>query len=591
MPQAFHNQTVPGQQEHDALIQFMWLGLIGACLIIAVLMHYFGFRRPQIIEMYLVICFVFYIAMDSLKTALKRKTVFANLWPKPRCLISEDYDRKCMAIAAKRSSTLLGYEDNGDPVYWSDGQRAMQTNMPGVSGSGKTTAILNILMQDILRGKPVVFADGKGSKDIISKLIVAAMSAGRINDLRVIDPSNPETSSKYNPFYLGKDELSQRVGIIFDSLGASQSKEEFFAEHQWAFLDSLCNILSRTGKTLTFQSVLAAAQRPDIVRETILSVRSSVVNDQGLKQHVKDGFALDADNLEGVYSEEQWRTKIQGLLNSMKPFVGSALAQITEATENLVTIEDVIEKKLILLVSMNVGENSKPNQALGRIIVRDVQAQIAKRYNDYKLNKQHEFISIVLDEFGMFAYGGFAKIINTAREAKAGFLFSFQNVSQLAGEVGQSFADDVASSTNCKFIMRISNEDTAEQFISASGSVRTERVSYAVEKQTKIEGIGGYEEVGRGTRQEMIESRVRDEQLKNLPTGQMMAIFPNTRMGIVVKHIHVRRPIEYFLHDLFAPPWFQDYRNPDAEQNKLHISLGARDNSKGSKNGRRSRKS
>ena len=93
MPQAFHNQTVPGQQEHDALIQFMWLGLIGACLIIAVLMHYFGFRRPQIIEMYLVICFVFYIAMDSLKTALKRKTVFANLWPKPRCLISEDYDR------------------------------------------------------------------------------------------------------------------------------------------------------------------------------------------------------------------------------------------------------------------------------------------------------------------------------------------------------------------------------------------------------------------------------------------------------------------------------------------------------------------
>ncbi len=59
----------------------------------------------------------------------------------------------------------------------------------------------------------------------------------------------------------------------------------------------------------------------------------------------------------------------------MKPFVGEALAEITSSTENLVTTEDVIEKKLILLVSMNIGADSQPNRALGRIIVRDVQAQ------------------------------------------------------------------------------------------------------------------------------------------------------------------------------------------------------------------------
>jgi type IV secretory pathway TraG/TraD family ATPase VirD4 len=570
----------------------MWAGLIAVAIVIGILMSYFGIRRSQMIETYLLLSIGFYISMDSIKTSMKRRGVLEKMWPKPNLRYSEAQDWKCMALAAKQNSTFLGYEDNGQPFYWTDDQRAMQTNLPGVSGAGKSTALLNILTQDIHRGKAVIFLDGKGEKELIIKLIAAAIAAGRMDDVRIIDPSHPEISNKYNPFYLANGALSQRVGIIFDSLGASQAKNEFFAEHQRAFLDSICNILSYTGKTLTFQSVLAAAQQPDIIRETIMSVRDSVVNNPDLKQHIKDAFEMDASILEGVYSEKDgWLTKIQGLLNSMKPFVGGALAEMTGSTENLVTIEDVIDKKLILLVSMNIGADSQPNRAIGRIIVRDVQAQIAKRYDEYKLNKKHEFISIVLDEFGLFAYDGFSNIIHTARQANAGFIFSFQSVSQLAGAVGQTFADDLASATNCKFVMRISNEDTAEQFIAASGTERTERVSYQVEKPELLNRLGGYEDVGRGTRQETFESRVKDHQLKVLPTGQMMALLPDRRMGVIIKHIHVRRPIEYFLHDLFTPPWLREYLKPDSEKDKLHISFSPAANNRVSKNGRRARKS
>jgi len=555
-------------------------------------MTYFGIRRPQIFEIFLLIYIVIYTVVDSIRASIKGKTILEKMWPKPRFRYSEALDRRCMEEAAKQNSIFLGFEDNGQPVYLTDAQRAMQTNLPGVSGSGKSTALLNILIQDIQRGKTVVFLDGKGEKELIIKLIVAAIAAGRMDDVRIIDPSHPELSNKYNPFYSSNGRLTQRVGIIFDSLGASEAKNEFFAEHQRAFMDSLCNILSYTGKTLTFQSVLAAAQQPDFVRETIMSVRDSVMNDPDLKQHIKDVFEMDAAFLEGIYSEKEgWLTKIQGLLNSMKPFVGEALAEMTGSTENLVTIDDVFEKKLILLVSMNIGADSQPNRAIGRIIVRDVQAQIAKRYDDWRLNKKHEFVSIVLDEFGLFAYNGFSNIIHTARQANASFIFSFQSISQLAGAVGQTFADDLATATNCKFLMRISNEDTAEQFISASGTERTDRVSYQVEKPGPFERIGAYEDVGRGTRTESFESRVRDHQLKVLPTGQMMALLPDPRMGVIVKHIHVRRPIEYFLHDLFTPPWLHEYLKPDSEQNKLHIRFSPAANNRGSQPGRRARRS
>ncbi len=98
----------------------------------------------------------------------------------------------------------------------------------------------------------------------------------------------------------------------FDSLGASQAKDDFSQNISERFLIRICNILSYTGKTLTFRSVLAAAQQPDIVRETIMSVRDSVMNNPNLKQHIKDAFEMDASLLEGIYSENDWLTKIRG---------------------------------------------------------------------------------------------------------------------------------------------------------------------------------------------------------------------------------------------------------------------------------------
>lgn len=592
MSRSHHNQTVPGQEEHNAVLILMWMCLTVVCLIGYTLINYFGFRRPQFIESFLVICFVCYTAIDTIKYCSKRKAIIGIMWPKPPFLYSSALDRKCMELAAKQDSIFLGFEDNGQPVFLTDEQRAMQTNLPGVSGSGKSTALLNILIQDILRGKTVIFLDGKGEKQFIRSLIAAAIAAGRMDDIRIIDPSHPQLSDKYNPFHSRNGSLTERVGIIFDSLGAADAKNEFFKEHQQAFLSAICNILSYTGKTLSFQSVLAAAQQPEFVRETILAVRDSVMNNPDLKQHLKDAFEMDAAALEGIYSEKDgWLTKIQGLLNSMKPFVGESLAEMTGATENLVTIDEVFERKLILLVSMNIGANSQPNRAIGRIIVRDIQAQIAKRYDDWKNNKVHEFVSIVLDEVGLFVYDGFSNIIHTARGANASFIFSFQSISQLAGSVGQTFADDLATATNCKLIMRISNEDTAEQFISASGTARTERLSYQVEKEGPFGKLGGYEEVGRGTRSESFESRVKDHQLKVLPRGQMMALIPDPRVGVVVKHIHVRRPIEYYLPDSFTPPWIEEYLKPEFEQNKLDIRFNSAVGNKGSQLGRRARRS
>jgi hypothetical protein len=235
-----------------------------------------------------------------------------------------------------------------------------------------------------------------------------------------------------------------------------------------------------------------------------------------------------------------------------------------------VTFEEVIEKRQILIVSMNVGTDSQASRSLGRILMRDLQSVIGARYDDYTHNKKHSFVSVVLDEFGLYAYSGFSNIIHTARQANAGFLFSFQSIKQLSSTVGESFADDVSTATNCKFLMRISESDTAENFIQASAAVRTERLTYQMEKPGTWEG-GRYEESGRASRIETLETRVKDYQVKMLPTGQMMALLSDPDMGVVVKHVHVRQPFEYYLP--LEPIWIDAYARAADDDNALRIDF------------------
>jgi type IV secretory pathway TraG/TraD family ATPase VirD4 len=592
MPKEPSNKVSKSQEDQTVFLFIAWMVFLLGAAFLGGLMWMFGFRRPQILEAWILTLLAYYLVVDTLKITWKRLRDRDKLWPKPKLLYSEKYDRKQLARAAAENSTLLGYEDNGKPVFWTDDQRRMQTNVPGQSGSGKSTLLYNVLEQDIRRGKAVVFLDGKGEKDFVIKLMAAAIAAGRADDIRLIDPTHPDKSHKYNPFYAPNGKMSERVGIVFDSLPASDAKDQFFAEYQGSFLSSLCNILSYTGRILTFQSVYAAAMQPNYVLETIQNLHDSVMNDPNLKPFAKEAFEADAVNLRTKYGDEKWQGLIQGLLNSIKPFISEELSEITNATENLVTLDEVVEKNLILLVTMNIPKDSTNTVILGKMILRDLQSVIASRYEPYKMNQKHSFVSVVLDEFGLFSYKDFSNIIHTARAANVAFIFSFQNVNQLAAHVGETFANDVSMATNCKFLMKISDQRTAEIFTSASAAVPTERVSYQVEKEV---GITGYQETGRGTRTETFETRVKDHHVKQLPTGQMMALMHDARMGVIVKHVHVRRPTEYFIESAISdeennPRWIKPYATSVAESNKLNIKFAVEETTRKGNNGRRARK-
>ena len=49
---------------------------------------------------------------------------------------------------------------------WSDETRTLQANAFGMTGAGKTNLLETVTEQDILRGAPIIFIDGKGDKQL-----------------------------------------------------------------------------------------------------------------------------------------------------------------------------------------------------------------------------------------------------------------------------------------------------------------------------------------------------------------------------------------------------------------------------------------
>ena len=71
---------------------------------------------------------------------------------------------------------------------WIAGEDARQhIAIAGTTGSGKTTAILSLLTNALIRSSGFVFVDGKGDRDLFGKVLALARRFGREDDVRVLN--------------------------------------------------------------------------------------------------------------------------------------------------------------------------------------------------------------------------------------------------------------------------------------------------------------------------------------------------------------------------------------------------------------------
>jgi len=471
-------------------------------------------------------------------------------WPHPPLYVSPEKDRQAVAAAYKQNAIVLGYNVHGEPWYWPDSTRVMQSVVFGATGSGKTTLLKNIITQDAFRlvgppedqhRIPMLIFDGKGDKEFLCDLLPALETAGRMHDLRVLDPSRPGISARYNPFFSEHGLYQEHANFVFESFDL---KQDFFHGHQATYLSDLVRVLAHTGKRFNIYDVLVLALDQSVMREQIAIARSRLDAEVAVNHQRRLNFEMSVRNLQQSFEDRERVPKIQGLLNELMTFLEDDLSLITSAYDGLLSLDEVIDKELILFVSLNTNKNSKAVTALGRMLLQNMQLIVGKRYEDEQQRRRENrpMVSVILDEFAPFAYSNFAQILQTARGTHTAFLFALQALPQLL-TVGRGFRDAVSSAPNTTMLLHTRDEDTAQYFLKASARVRQKRRTLTVQRTGIFEEK--YEPIGFGSETDIKDTRAQDEHIKNLPVGQMEILMTDSRAGTLHSHLHVRVPRNY----------------------------------------------
>ena len=527
--------------------------------------YYLTTRQLAEVTTYLIIA-VFSLA-STIALLVNRRSRRDKEWPHPPLAISRKRDEKITLQSWSQNSVVLGYDIHGQPWYWPDRVRVMQAIVLGMTGTGKTTLLRNIISQDLARMVgtpdephriPMVIFDGKGDLEFFQDLLPHVHRAGRLHQLRLLNPARPDLSVRYNPFQCSDDEYMPVVAMIF---GSFNLRKEFFAKHQLNYLADIVRVLFYTGLKFNFYDVLVMAMDERLMKEQVEKARKRIGMDSSLPTQRRLNFEMSVKNLYTSLRDRERVQKIQGLLNECMTFLDDQLSVLTGPYEQLLSIDDVIEQELILVVSLNINKNPEPMRSLGKMILQNLQLVIGKRYEseEHRLRSNRPMLSVVLDEFAPFGYRNFAQILQTARGTNTAFLFSMQALPQLM-QVDRGFKEDVSSAPNTTMILRTRDEETARYFQRASAEHKVIRRSVSMHR-SKLFGYEKYEQTERAVDREEKETRALDEHIKNLPKAQMEILMTDDAQGTLHGLLHVRTPEDVRIPH-FTPQLYPTLREP-----------------------------
>ena len=495
-------------------------------------------------------------------------------WPHPPLVLSPRQDERATRHAWSQNAVVLGYDVHGKPWLWPDRVRVMQGIVLGMTGTGKTTLLRNIITQDLQRVVgppndphriPMMIFDGKGDMEFFYSLLPHIHRAGRIRDLRVLNPGRADISVRYNPFHCTDEDYMPVVNMVF---GSFNLHDEFFAKHQLNYLADIVRVLVYTGLKFNFYDVLVMAIDEQVLRDQVTKAARRLEQSQDISTQRRLNFEMSVKNLYQSFEDRERVPKIQGLLNECMTFLDDELSVITGPYEELLSLDEVIEQELILFVTLNVNKNTEPVRALGKMLLQNLQLVVGKRYESdmYRRRASKPLFSVVLDEFAPFGYRNFPQILQTARGTNTAFLFSMQSLPQLM-HVGRGFKEDVTSAPNTTITMRTREEETARYFLRASAEHRVTRRNLSMERW-RFFGFERYEETGSAVDIEARETRALDEHIKNLPKGQMSILMTDDTCGTLHALMHVRPPIDVTI------PNFEPELYPRLKQSRA-TSVGA----------------
>lgn len=321
----------------------------------------------------------------------------------------------------------------------------------GKSGTGKTTLIANMAIQDIQAGHGLAIIDPHGD---LSEILLDYIPEERINDVVYLDPSTKDISFNLNPLIV-KDKQHQELVVssilsIFTKIWANV----WSARMEYILRNTLLTLVEKPGSTLLdIPRLLTDKKFRD---EYLESVKDEVVHEFWKKEYDR-------------YSEKFQSEAISPILNKVGRFTTSRLIRnIVGHKKSTVDIEDLMNQGKIIILNLAQGKIGEDNTALlGAMFI--TQMQIAAMNRIHMPEEQRQDFFLYVDEFQNFATESFVKILSEARKFRLNLILANQYTAQLPEEIQKAIFGNAG--TVVTFVV---GADDANQLINELGNQYTQ---------------------------------------------------------------------------------------------------------------------
>lgn len=305
--------------------------------------------------------------------------------------------------------------------------RRYHTYAVGKTGTGKSTMLRNMIIDDIQKGRGIAVVDPHG--DLIQH-VLDFIPDHRVQDIVYFNPADREHPVGFN--------LLESVDPDLRSIVASGLMSIF--TKLWA------NVWSARMEYILRNTVLALLEYPEATLLEIMKILVDPVFRRKVLYHVKDPVIRDFFINEYEKYEPKFRTEaIAPIQNKVGQFLSSStIRNIMGQMHSTIDMRQIMDQGKILLVDLAVGKIGEDNAALlGSMIITKIQLAAMGRA-DVDEQARKDFY-LYVDEFQNFATESFAVILSEARKYRLNLIIAHQYIAQMPEIVASAVFGNVGT--------------------------------------------------------------------------------------------------------------------------------------------------
>ena len=312
-----------------------------------------------------------------------------------------------------------------------DRQRHMY--VVGQTGTGKSTFLENLALQDMLNGDGFAFVDPHG--DTVEKLL-SMVPKERTEDIVYFSPADMEHPMGLNIFEFNtpdqKDFLIQEALNMLYKLYDPQHQGIMGPRYEHLFRNAALTVMADP-EGGTFIDI------PKLFRDQkYVQQKLKYVNDLNVREFWEKEVPKSQRSNE--YGEV-----ISWFVSKFGAFLSNEMMRnIIGQTTSAFDLRDIMDNKKVLLVNLSKGRTGQLNmQLLGMIFVMKFQAAAMSRANVPE--DQRTDFALYVDEFQNFSTDSFATILSEARKYHLNLIAANQFTHQLTEEIRDAVFGNVGT--------------------------------------------------------------------------------------------------------------------------------------------------